>query len=292
MSLLSPVTLVGFGEVGQILAEDLLAAGAEVVAWDIQFPDPDSAPARALSRLQVRAAASAPEAVRGASLVISAVTAAQDQEAAKAVAPGLPAGAFYLDLNSCSPGQKRASAQLIEGAGGRYVEAAVMSPFPPKRLAAPMLLGGPHADAFVGAAKGLGFSAADVFSPEVGQAAAAKLCRSVVIKGIEALLGESLLAARRYGVEQTVLDSLSDLLPIPDWRGTARYMISRTLEHGTRRAEEMREAARTVAEAGVEPLMSLATAARQDWAAAFRAALGEADLEGLLDAVNREGTRP
>jgi 3-hydroxyisobutyrate dehydrogenase-like beta-hydroxyacid dehydrogenase len=289
---LSPIALIGFGEVGQILAEDLLAAGAEVTAWDIQFPDPESIPSRALAHRQVRAALDARSAARGARLVISAVTAAQDHEAAKSAAPGLEAGAFYLDLNSCSPGQKRSSAQVIEAVGGRYVEAAVMSPFAPKRLASPMLLGGLHAEAFLGAAEGLGFSGAKVFSSEVGQAAAAKLCRSVVIKGVEALLAESLLAARAYGVEETVLASLSDLLPVPDWRTTARYMISRSLEHGLRRAEEMLEAARTVDEAGVDPVMSLAAAARQDWAAAFRAALGETDLEGLLDRINGSERRP
>ena len=107
----------------------------------------------------------------------------------------------------------------------------------------------------------------------------------MVIKGVEALLTESLLAARHYGVEQVVLDSLSDLLPLPNWNKTAQYMISRSLEHGSRRAEEMREAARTVEEAGVAGLMSRAIAERQDWAAGHKAALSP-DLAAMLDAIN------
>jgi 3-hydroxyisobutyrate dehydrogenase-like beta-hydroxyacid dehydrogenase len=112
------------------------------------------------------------------------------------------------------------------------------------------------------------------------------MCRSVIIKGLEALLSESMLTARYYGIEKHVLDSLSDLLPVGDWEKLARYFISRTVEHGTRRAEEMRESAKTVAEAGITPLMALATAEREDWAAAHKQALAHAhDLGAMLDAI-------
>src|SRR5262249_13119864 len=158
----------------------------------------------------------------------------------------------------------------------------VMSPVPPKRLATPMLLGGPHAEALLPQLQKLGFTGASVFSTDLGKASAAKMCRSVMVKGIEALLAESLIAARSYGVEETVIKSLDDLFPGPDWTKLARYMISRTLEHGTRRAEEMREAARTVAEAGLDPHMSAATAERQDWAPQFASALSEQDLGDML----------
>ena len=281
------VCLIGFGEVGQILASDL-AGKAELTAYDLLFADPSSIPSRALPNLAVRAGASAAEAVAGADLILSAVTAAQDVEAARAAAAAIGSGAFFLDLNSASPGMKQASAEIIERAGGRYVEAAVMAPFPPKRLASPMLLGGPHAAALMTLAAPLGFAGLSVVSGEVGQASATKLCRSVMIKGIEALLTESMLAARHYGVEATVLASLSDLLPLPDWEATARYMISRSLEHGARRAEEMREAARTVAEAGIAPIMSAAIAERQDWAAEFKAAHTQSDLGAMLDHIIRK----
>ncbi|ODT89561.1 DUF1932 domain-containing protein [Phenylobacterium sp. SCN 70-31] len=280
------VALIGFGEVGQTLAQDLVGK-ATVSAWDIAFADPASGPSRAAGRHVVRAAASARDAVAGAALIVSAVTADQDLAAAEAVAAGLPEGAFFLDLNSCSPGQKVAAAEVIEAAGGCYVEAAVMSPIAPKRIGSPMLLGGLHAEAFLARGAALGFTGATVYAERIGQAAATKLCRSVMIKGIEALLTESMLAARHYGVEQVVLDSLSDLLPLPDWNRTAHYMISRSLEHGARRAEEMREAARTVEEAGVDGLMSRATAARQAWAANHADAL-TTSLAATLDALRHD----
>ncbi len=282
------IALIGFGEVGQTLGADLLAAGASVSAYDPLFGNSNSVPSRALTKIRVVAQKTAPEAVRDAELVISAVTAASDLDAARSVVSGLAAGTFYLDVNSVSPGMKQACSEIITCARGCYVEAAVMTPIAPKRIASSMLLGGPHAADFITRAQPPGFSGAKVFSQIIGQASATKMCRSVIIKGTEALLLESMIAARHYGVEKTVLDSLSDLMPVGDWDRLARYMISRALEHGTRRAEEMRESAKTVAEAGLVPLMTEATAEREDWAAARKEALAHMnDLGALLDAIRR-----
>ncbi len=280
------ICLIGFGEVGQMLAEDL--PSHPLTAWDVLFTDPASKPSRAVSSRGVMAGKSAEAAVAGAELVVSAVTAAQDVSAAKAAAAGLRKGAFFLDMNSASPEMKKQSADIINGAGGRYVEAAVMAPVEPKRIATPMLLGGPHAEEFLPLAEEIGFTGMKFFSADYGKASAAKMCRSVMVKGIEALLTESMIAARHYGVEQTVLDSLSDLFPVGDWPKLARYMISRALEHGTRRAEEMREVARTVSDAGLTPLLSSATAERQDWAAAHKQALEAQTLTDMLDRLLKD----
>lgn len=279
------ICLIGFGEVGQILDEDLAAAGATgITAYDIKFSDPQSVPSKALATHEVRACASAAEAVHGADLILCAVTAASDLDAAQSVVPGLKPGALYADFNSASPGMKIKAAAIIDGAGGRYVEAAVMAPIGPRRIASPMLLGGKHATAFADISAPLGFKG-EVYATELGKASATKMCRSVMIKGIEALLTESMLTARRYGVVDVVLNSLSDLLPVGDWEKLARYMIARSLEHGTRRAEEMREVAETVREAGLTPLMSTACAERQDWAADQKVALASDDLAAMLDAI-------
>lgn len=244
MAAFARVALIGFGEVGQTLAVDLCRAGAAVTAYDPLFDTPNTALFNGINKINHVDPCDLDSVAKYADLVISAVTAASDVDAARSVAPSLAKGAFYLDVNSVSPGVKQACAKIVEDAGGRYVEAAVMTPIAPKRIASSMLLGGPHAADFLARAQPLGFTGAKVFSPIVGQASATKMCRSVIIKGMESLLAESMLTARHYGVEKTVLDSLSDLLPAGDWEKIATYFISRTLEHGTRRAEEMREAGR------------------------------------------------
>lgn len=286
MSTIQRICLLGFGEVGQALAADFQSAGiTHLTAFDLLFKNPDSICSRAASAAGVHAASSAADAVANADLVVSAVTAAQDLAAARSVVGSLKPGAYFLDVNSVSPSIKTQAADLIDGAGGRYVEAAIMSPISPQRAGSPMLFGGTHAETFLPLAQQLGFAGAEVFSDRVGRASAAKMCRSVMIKGMEALLTESLLAARHYGVESTVIDSMRNLFPAADWSSLARYMISRSLIHGRRRAEEMREVAQTVTEAGLQPHMSAACAQRQDWAASFRDSASIEELEAMLDAV-------
>lgn len=280
------IAFIGFGEVGQSLSAALArAAGPAISAFDIKFSDPHSAPSKAISRSSASRCASATECVEGASLVVSAVTAAATVVAATSAAPAIARNVWYFDLNSASPAAKAEAARLINDAGGRYIEASVMSPINPLRLAAPILLGGPFATEFEAVARGTGFSSAAAYADAYGKTAAAKLCRSVIIKGMEALMIEALLAARHYGVVDDVLESLEDLIPHPDWRGHARYMISRAALHGARRAEEMKEAADTVAAAGVDPLMSRAIAQRQTLAALNAACAGEITLPALLDSM-------
>jgi 3-hydroxyisobutyrate dehydrogenase-like beta-hydroxyacid dehydrogenase len=280
------VALLGLGEVGRVFAEDLRAAGIrDVSTWDIAFADADSRASRNATDLGLARGGSAPTVVAGADLVVSAVTAAQCVAAAASVLPGLTPGTWYFDLNSSSPGHKQAAAAAVGGVGGRYVEAALMSPIGPRRLASPFLLGGPHASEFATAASGFGLADVAVVSADIGRAAATKLCRSVVVKGLESLLTESLLTARRFGVERDVLDSLPNILPPADWEAVAGYFISRSLQHGTRRSEEMQEAAATVAEAGIDPWMSAATVERQRWAAQFPDAIEAGTTIGMVDAV-------
>jgi 3-hydroxyisobutyrate dehydrogenase-like beta-hydroxyacid dehydrogenase len=283
------IALIGLGEVGRVLAEDL-ADDNTLAAWDTAFADPDSRAAGNARELPVRVAANAGDAVQSADLVISAVTAANDLSAARDLSAAIASGAWFVDLNSASPAQKRESWALIDAMGGRYVEAAVLSPIYPKRIASPILLGGAHASDFVEIAHALGFIGAEFFAPTVGPASATKLCRSVVVKGLEALLMESMLTARMWGVEKPVLDSLSNLVPVADWAELADYMIRRSIEHGERRSEEMVEAASTVRDADVDALMATATARRQAWAADQRDALSASDLGGLLDAIRAART--
>ena len=279
------MAIIGFGEVGQTFAKQFHAAGlADIRVFDILFTDPKSIPSQAAAG-PWKKSASASDAVAGAELIVSAVTAGADLDAARSVLPALTPKTWFWDLNSVSPGTKREAAAIVEG--GRYVESAVMSSIPPKGIRSPMLLGGPHAKAFIEAMAPFELDMT-FYADEIGCASAVKMCRSVLIKGLEALLTESMLAARHYGVESDVLASLKDTIPHPDWPKQAAYMISRALLHGRRRAEEMREVARTVEEAGVAPLLSAPTAERQDWAAVEGARIAKdllktPDLKRLLD---------
>ncbi len=262
------IGLIGYGEVGRILAEDLRAGGCAMQAWDLKLADAaTAAPLRehAASHGVVLADSHAALAA-GSGLVVSAVTASQTLAAARDCAGAIARGAFFLDLNSASPGTKQQAAAMIDAAGGRYVEGAVMASVPPYRLRVPLLLGGEHAAALQPVLAELGFASATA-SGKLGAASAVKMCRSVMVKGLEALVIESFTAARAYGVEDDVLASLSETFPAFDWEGQGAYFFQRVIEHGRRRSEEVREVARTVREAGLEPWSSSGTAERQTWVA-------------------------
>ena len=260
------IALVGFGEVGTIFGRDLGRLGLELSTYDILLDAPASRPAM-LER--ARAAAVTPrdtlrEALQGADLVISAVTASSSRDVARDAAPWLAPGQLFLDVNSVSPETKRGNARAVEASGADYVEAAVMAPVPPVGLAVPMLLGGKRASTLAAALKPFGMNATAV-ADEIGTASAIKMCRSIIIKGIEALVVESLFAARRFGAEQAVLASLDKTFPHMGWTGELPdYLVSRVAEHGRRRAAEMREVAATLEDVGIRPLMAAATAERQD----------------------------
>lgn len=261
------IALIGYGEVGRILAEDLRAAGHAVRAYDFKLRGELGEPLREHAlRVGVVLAASHEAAVADAELVISAVTASQTVAVAEACAPGLAAGSFFLDFNSASPGAKVRAAEWVVGVGGRYVEAAVMTSIPPYRIKVPLLLGGPDAAALAPRLAELGF-VAQVASERLGVASATKMCRSVMIKGLEAMVIESFTAARHYGVEDAVIASLQETFPSIDWNKQAAYFFQRVIEHGRRRSEEVREVAATVREAGLTPWSASGTAERQAWMA-------------------------
>jgi 3-hydroxyisobutyrate dehydrogenase-like beta-hydroxyacid dehydrogenase len=262
------VGLIGYGEVGRILAEDLRKQDVKVAAYDIKLrSDQTGQPLREHAKHHgVSLTASHADLAAQSDFIVSAVTASQAVPVAKACAAAVKQGAWFLDFNSASPGAKQRAAALIDGAGGRYVEGAVMTSVPPYRIKVPLLLGGGGAAALAPKLVELGF-AAKVASNTLGVASAVKMCRSVMIKGLEAMVIESFTTARAYGVEDALLASLKETFPGIDWEKQGAYFFQRAIEHGRRRSEEVREVAETVREIGLEPWSSQGTAERQAWVA-------------------------
>jgi 3-hydroxyisobutyrate dehydrogenase-like beta-hydroxyacid dehydrogenase len=281
---LQRIALIGFGEAGSILGAELVGAGCDVCTYDILLDDPRTRGellARA-ARAHVKPVDSFAAAVVGAELILSAVTASSSGDVAALAGKHLAAGQLFLDINSVSPAKKQSSARAVEASGADYVESAVMAPVPPYRLKVPMLLGGKRAEEAAAHLTRIGLNARAI-SSEIGVASAVKMCRSVIIKGIESLAVESMRAARHFGAEDQVLASLNQTFPGMGWdKDLPDYLISRVAEHGRRRASEMREVARTLSDAGFEPTMAAAIAANQD---ALVDAMSEA---GLTYDKNRE----
>ena len=294
------VAIIGFGEAGSILGEDLAKLGVEVVTYDVLLDSPAtrSALISRATAVRVLPVDTLREAVDEAQLVISAVTASSAHVVARDAARTLHVGQSFLDINSVSPANRRSNARIVEASGADYVEAAVMAAVPPQRLAVPMLLGGAKATVLELMLRGLGMNVSTVAS-EIGTASAIKMCRSIVIKGLEALAIECLFAARAFGAEDKVLSSLDRSFPHMGWAGKLPdYLVSRVAEHGRRRAAEMREVAHTLGDIGLEPVMASATARRQQWLIDRMSAKGIAcrhdepiTWRALADALSDERSR-
>jgi 3-hydroxyisobutyrate dehydrogenase-like beta-hydroxyacid dehydrogenase len=257
------ISFIGFGEAGQAIASGLRETGIErVAAWDILFPERAGTKLKqAAESLGVRVASSARDAVRETDMIISAVTAASSVDAARSVASDLIGNPYYLDINSVSPGRKQETAGLL-GERARYVDVAVIAAIYPARHRTPLLLSGPHAESISPLLHEMDMQFS-VVGPEVGSAAAIKMIRSVMIKGMEALTLECFLAAARAGVLEEVTVSLKNNYPTLDWAKIADYNLERMASHGERRAAEMEESAATLRELGLDPLMVESTVKRQ-----------------------------
>ncbi len=265
------IAIIGFGEVGRIFAHDLSRNGARVAAYDLTFDGQDGIGRRqAAHGTGVRAGRNAADACSGAHLVISAVTADAAESVARDAASFLRPGQIYLDINSAAPSTKRRSADAMAPSGACFVEGAVMASVPGPRIAVPILGGGREARRAADLLNPLGMSITPV-SDEVGRASATKLCRSIMIKGIEALILDCAAAAERWGVSDDVFASLGATFPSIDWAKLAVDMAKRVQDHGIRRAAEMREAAQMLTEIGRDPVLSLAVADRQEAGARPRA---------------------
>jgi 3-hydroxyisobutyrate dehydrogenase-like beta-hydroxyacid dehydrogenase len=264
------IGMIGYGEVGRVFCDGLRPKPGvlSVSTWDVLFleskrPENEAQKARtAITNIAV----SMQDLCSRADFLISAVTASNTLAVAREAAEYLRPGTLFLDLNSASPGTKQQAAKVVEAAGGFYVEAGVMTSVPPYGIKVPMLLGGAKAAELAAKLGAWGLDATAV-SEQIGVASAIKMCRSVMIKGLEALVIESYATARHYGVESYVLPTLAETFPGIDWEKQGAYFFSRVVQHGKRRAEEMREAANTVKDAGFEPFMASAIASKQQWVA-------------------------
>lgn len=263
---INTIAFLGFGEAAQAFVKGWGQGIAPVMrAFDIKTTNPDTAIRDAKNADYVAAgvtgAVSGKVALTGAEIVFSLVTADQAAIVAKDAAISIEKGAFFFDCNSCAPGTKRRNAELIDAAGGRYVDVAVMAPVYPKLHKTPILLSGPHANDAKQVLEALAMEPV-IAGDTIGAGSAIKMVRSVMMKGLEALFAECVLAGRKAGVDETVLTSLDKTYPGFDFMDKAAYMLERSMTHGIRRAAEMEEVALTVEELGLNNGMAKATV---DW---------------------------
>ncbi len=282
------LAIIGFGEAAGAITRGWQEAKitASVAAFDVKTDNPELAEQkyRDYADAGITGCTTCAEAVGNADVVFSLVTASEALGAARAVAPHIKRGAFFLDCNSCSPETKKKAERQISDAGGRYVDVAVMAPVYPKLHHVPLLVCGDHASDAVQVFQKLDMKASLV-AGDVGRASSIKMVRSTMIKGLEALVLECFVAARAAGVEDDVLQSLEKSFPDFGWHDRAAYMMERAMTHGLRRAEEMREVASTIDDLGLPDDLARATTRWQQRIGELQLEAGSGDFRDHADQI-------
>ncbi len=265
------IALLGFGEAGSAIARGLAVEGG----WRGPSKPGDNAPRRLIAidtaldqdergttlgkaarALDVAIDGSYTEALAEADLVICAVQGEHALSAARSAAPLLKKGAHYLDLCTVTGKMSDEDRAAIESGGGHYIDVAVMGGFFKQGIKAPMLVAGDGADTVVAWMNANGFEAKHL-GAKPGSASSVKMLRSVIMKGVEALGVESLVAAERQGILPEVLGCLGDVDSM-GFGGSIAMLVQTHIVHAHRRWEEMGLVAQTLRETGVDPLMTAA----------------------------------
>jgi len=290
------IGFIGFGEAARAFVDTLGDKASEHYStYDILFDTEglDGETANNARQRDAHPLARPADVAADADWIFSAVTAASSLEAAEAVTPHLGPNHVFIDINSVSPGRKRASEELIGRNGAAYVDMAVMAPVHPRGHKTPALLAGGAAKVIEKDFTRLGFDF-EIVGESVGEATAIKMVRSLFVKGLEALTVEMLLAARASGCYERVVPSLAATYPGLKWEKFADYEIDRVSRHGIRRGAEMEESAVTLRELGLSGDIAAAVAATQRRIGKLGftpKGESEADIEALLEALGLRAKR-
>lgn len=219
-------TVIGLGEAGRIYAERLQSHGHDVIGFDVSpIPTPG------LNRAESMA-----EAVAATDAVIVMTTARASIPVARDAAPYLAPGTLYADFTSAAPDAKLALGQVLP-AGVRAADIAILGPVIALGAATPLMAAGPGAEAAADLLRPLG-APVEVVNGALGDAMAHKLLRSIVMKGLAAVICEAVEAGRRAGYEDWVRGQIAAELA-GDAHGTIDRFITGSAKHAARRAEEM-----------------------------------------------------
>lgn len=259
------IGLIGYGEAGSLIAGGLARGNPQLAVWVVDpllAGEPAEGPRRAKAAAAgIHVATDVAELAANAQLILSTVTAAVAVRVAEGAASHLGPRHVYVDLNSVSPETKKTIGGIISATGAQFVEGAIMTNVAKKQHRVPIFACGPGVEAFLPQAAALGM-AVEGLGPELGRASATKMFRSIMVKGLEALFLECLLASSEYDVGDKVLEMVQEGYPGMDWKALANQLVARTAEHGARRADEMKEVAVTLRAMGIEPFMADAGAKR------------------------------
>lgn len=278
---------LGFGEVGYYMSKGLKNADfGRIVAFDKAFADGSPFAKTIGSRADeagVELKQSLQEMLALADVVISALPAKYSLGSAKDVLACSIRAGLFVDVSTAKPDVKREMEGLFKEKGIKFADGAMLGPLPTYGHRVPILSSGNGAADWANMMVPFGMKI-ELTEGEAGAASSIKLVRSVFMKGLEALLVETFLFAKKSGAEDIVMESLAETLKVP-FENTAQRMIAADLVHAERRAFEVKESIELMRDLAIEPIMAEAVVKRLEKSAALgtREELGGAPPKNLLE---------
>ncbi|HHY47970.1 MAG TPA: NAD(P)-dependent oxidoreductase [Firmicutes bacterium] len=289
---------IGFGEAAFHIAQGLREEGFTTISAYDKFWNTEPYATQISRRVQesgVELLHNLPDLVRACDMIISATSGRVAAQVAQEAAPFLRPGKIFVDVNAASPKTMEDVSSIVEPTGARFVDVAMMGPLPVYKHRVPMLACGSGADGF-----------RELLSPykmriqvvgrHPGMASAIKLFRSIFMKGIAAILIETLVASRRFQVESLIMDSIRETMEETSFANLVNRFVCGTAIHSDRRVHEMEDVIATLDSLGIDSGMSRATKEKLAWVNALRLKDtfgGEtpSSYQEVLDAIDR-ASRP
>lgn len=243
------IAMLGLGEAGSHFANDLVNLGVKVIGYDPK-------PLRKLhSSIEVKASNS--EAVQEADIIFSANLSSVSEEIATEIASVLKSHQFFCEMNTSGPEKKQKIASILASSDVKMIDLAIMAPVPPKGIMTPLLASGEYAEDFLAKIQSLKLDISSIENSKIGDAATRKLLRSIVYKGIAAVVCEAMEAGEAFGMESYIRGQISSLI------GGNNELIDRFVEgsktHAIRRMHEMEAVIEMLTPKGIDPIVTKGT---------------------------------
>jgi len=243
------IAILGLGEAGSHFANDLANMGVNVIGYD---PNP----IRFLHE-NILLASSNVEASRNADIIFSANLSSVSIAIAEELVDVLKPNQFFCEMNTSGPEKKKEIASILASSGVKMIDLAIMAPVPSKGIMTPLLASGENASEFATKMESLKLDIAVLENSKIGDAATRKLLRSIVYKGIAAVVCEAMEAGEAFGMESYIRGQISSLI------GGNNDLIDRFVEgsktHALRRMYEMDAVIEMLETQGIEPIVTRGT---------------------------------
>lgn len=251
------IGIVGYGEVGKVFAGGLIQNNFDVHVYDLLTEQGHEEVLKDIKNKGATPALSISDLVNKSEVILLLVNSAATKDVIASITKTKQKPLTIIDLTTSKPYTKKNCKIEIENYHPEaiYIDGAIMGTVATEGFNVPLLLASENEEIMLTIKKELTMNI-KILVGEVGKAASIKLIRSVFMKGLEALLLESMIAAKKYNVDQNVMESISMTLNNNDFNKFGEALIKTHVIHKNRRYKEILDSIKLIEDAKIEPYVT------------------------------------